>query len=547
MSLHRRCPRELAVVALVLCGLLLAAPARAGAIALTTTRVAAGLSSPLQCTHATGDTSRLYIVEKAGRIRILNLNTLTLNGTAFLDISSIVNSSTLEWGLLGLCFDPNFATNRYFYVHYSELSTGNDIIARYTATNPDSASAATAFRVLRLVQPNANHRGGWLDYGPDGYLYISFGDGGGQSDPNGRGQNINVLQGKILRIDPDGPDNIYGTADDDEFPADADKNYAIPPTNPFYGPTAGLDEIWAYGLRNPWRCSFDRMTGDLWIGDVGQNTREEIDFQPANPVGAGPGDPGYVGGRNYGWRCTEGTFCTGLSGCVCNGPTLTPPVYEYTHAVGLSVTGGFVYRGCAMPAMQGVYFFGEYQNSRLFSLRLVGGVATDVQERTVELDPPGALAINNPASFGEDARGELYICDLLGEIYKIVPASAPADCNGNGLADSCDIAEGTSADANGNGIPDECEVRACCFADGSCEDLKPTSCVASSGTPQALGVFCASGPCAPPCKGDYDMDGCVGLADIAFVITNWGTLGLPDIANVINNWAAECVPGACAP
>lgn len=539
--------RSLSVVLMTACAALISPSAEAGAIAVTTTRVASSLIQPLQCTHAPDDPTRLYIVEKAGRIKILNLTTGVVNPAQFLNIQSIVNSSTLEWGLLGMCFDPDFAANGYFYVHYSELGTGNCIIARYTATTPDSADSTSAFRLLRLVQPNGNHRGGWLDYGPDGYLYIAFGDGGGQNDPANRAQNITLLQGKILRVDPDGPDDIYGTADDDAFPADADKNYALPPTNPFTGPIPGADEIWAYGLRNPWRCSFDRANGDFWIGDVGQNQREEIDWQIANPPGALPGQPAYQGGKNYGWRCTEGTFCTGLTGCTCNGPTLTRPVYEYTHAVGVSVTGGFVYRGCAMPEMQGVYFFGEYQTSRLFSLKLIGGVATEVTDRTVELDPPGALAINNPASYGEDAHGELYIVDFGGEIFKIVPVVAPPDCNVNMIPDACDIADGTSADVNMNGVPDECEPRACCFTDGSCQDLKPASCVSAGGTSQPIDIFCAALPCAAPCPGDYDMNGCVGLSDVAFIINGWFSgLGLKDLANVITNWAVECTAGACA-
>lgn len=538
--------RSLSLLCLSLCPALLTPSADAGAIALTTTRVAASLIQPLQCTHAPGDPTRLYIVEKAGRIKVLNLATGVVNPTLFLNIQSIVNSSTLEWGLIGMCFDPDFATNGYFYVHYSELGTGNDIIARYTATTPDAADSASAFRLLRLVQPNGNHRGGWLDYGPDGYLYIAFGDGGGQMDPSNRAQNINLLQGKILRVDPDGPDDIYGTADDDAFPADPDKNYALPPSNPFAGAIPGADEIWAYGLRNPWRCSFDRATGDFWIGDVGQNTREEIDWQPANAPGTFPGQPGYMGGRNYGWRCTEGTFCTGLTGCICNGPTLTPPVHEYTHAVGLSITGGFVYRGCAMPEMQGVYFFGEFQNTKLFSLKLVGGVATEVTDRTLELDPPGAIAINTPASFGEDARGEIYIVDFGGEIFKIVPAVTPPDCNTNMVPDACDIASGTSSDVNMNGVPDECEPRACCFTDGTCQDLKPVACTDGGGMPRAVGVLCASNPCPQPCPGDLDMSGCVGLADIAVVINGWeNPYTLADIAAIIQNWAIECVPGAC--
>lgn len=381
--------------------------ALAGGTPLTTERVAFGLIQPAFVTHAPGDESRLFIMEKPGRIKILQGGSVL--ATPFLDMTSIVNSTTLEWGLLGMCFDPDYDTNGYFYVNYSD-STGDSVIARFqvSAGNPNVADFASRTTILFLDQPNANHRGGWLDFGQDGYLYATFGDGGGQNDPSNRAQNLTLLQGKILRLDVRG----------DDFPADPNRNYRIPPTNPFVGAPGGVrPEIWAYGLRNPWRCSFDRDTHDLWIGDVGQNQREEIDFQPASSIG----------GENYGWRCTEGTFCTGLSGCTCNGAGLVPPIYEYTHSIGLSVTGGYVYRGCAIPDLQGTYFFAEFQFSRLFSLRYSGGVVSEFMDRTVELDPPGTLSISGIASYGEDAAGELYICDYNGgEVFKIVPNGVPA-------------------------------------------------------------------------------------------------------------------------
>ena len=389
------------VSAIVACG-----PAMGGGTPLTTERVASGLIQPAMVTHAPGDSTRLFILEKPGRIKILQGGVVL--GTPFLDMTSIVNSSTLEWGLLGMCFDPNYDTNGFFYVNYSD-TTGDSVIARFQVSgNPNVANFASRTTVLFLDQPNANHRGGWLAFGVDGYLYASFGDGGGQNDPSNRAQNLTLLQGKILRIDPSG----------DDFPADPNKNYRIPPTNPFSGAVGGVArEIWAYGLRNPWRCSFDRETHDLWIGDVGQFQREEIDFQPASSIG----------GENYGWRCTEGTFCTGLSGCTCNGPTLVPPIHEYNHSVGVSVTGGYVYRGCAIPDLQGTYFFAEYQISKIFSLRYSGGVVTELTDRTVELDPPGALNLITVAGMGEDADGELYFCDYNGgEVYKLVPNGVPA-------------------------------------------------------------------------------------------------------------------------
>src|SRR5262249_34996499 len=235
--------------------------------------------------------------------------------------------------------------------------------------------------------------------------------------------------------------------------------YTIPPTNPFVG-VAGADEIWHYGLRNPWRDSFDRLTGDLLIGDVGQNAHEEVDFQPAG-----------LGGLNFGWRCMEGSSCTGMSGCTCNAPSLTLPVYDYPHTGGsCSITGGYVYRGSDLCGVQGTYFFADYCSAQITSFRLVGGSVTQLTNRTAELAPGGGLSINSITSFGEDANGELYICDQGGEIFKIIPRSPPTvDCNGNGQWDACDTQNGTSLDLNHDRVPDECEPvgTSFCFGDGT--------------------------------------------------------------------------------
>ncbi|MFN0137022.1 MAG: PQQ-dependent sugar dehydrogenase [Phycisphaerae bacterium] len=371
---------------------------------LTTSLVTSGLVQTVFVTAAPEDYGRVFIVEKPGRIRILRGGQLL--ATPFLDMTALVIQGSLEAGLLGLAFDPNYAINRHFYVSYNDPAR-QSIIARFTARadNPDLADPASRMTVLFLSQPGFEHRGGWLGFGPDGNLYASFGDGGGQSDPLNRAQNIELLQGKILRLD----------VSHDEFPADTNRNYAIPQDNPFVD-AAGADEIWAYGMRNPWRCSFDRLTGDLWIGDVGQNTREEISLIPA----------GSAGGLNFGWRCTEGTFCTGLSGCACNGPTLTPPVYEYTRASGNTVIGGYVYRGCAIPDLVGTYLFGDWINARFWSFRYVNGQVTAFTDRGSQLNPPGAATIRLLSSYGEDAAGELYLCDHVdGEIYKIIPSGVP--------------------------------------------------------------------------------------------------------------------------
>lgn len=424
-----------------------AATAVAGSTPMTTTRIALGLSRPLYVTAATGDYNRLFIVEQrsgsTGRIRLFDLTTNTLQATPYLSISPVTTGN--EQGLLGLALHPDFQNNGYFWVNYTDAA-GTTQIRRYRANAPyatsTTADAASGTSVLSYAQPQENHNGGWLAFGPDGYLYIATGDGGNANDTGtghstgGNAQDITAnLLGKMLRIDVDGADNIPGNSDDDGFPADATRLYSIPADNPFVGIT-GDDEIWAYGLRNPWRNSFDRATGDLWIGDVGQDAVEEIDFQSASSAG----------GENYGWRCMEGNTCTGLTGCTCEvgcaGGPLTCPISTYTHTAdgfSCSITGGYVYRGCAMPDMHGIYFFADYCSNRIKSFRYDGTNITEFTDRTTELDPAGTIAIGSISSFGEDARGEIYICDLTGgEVFRIGPATVTPDCNANGIPDQCE-------------------------------------------------------------------------------------------------------------
>jgi glucose/arabinose dehydrogenase len=374
-----------------------------------------GLVRPLFVTFAPGDTHRVFVVQKTGQVRVVLDGTLL--AAPFLDIGALVRATGYEQGLLGLAFHPNYSGDSElpgfgeFFVNYT--AAGNDtVIARYcVSTNPNVAEPAGAV-VLTYAQPQSTHNGGWMAFGADGYLYISSGDGGGAFDRDpghtpetGNAQDTTKLLGKILRIDVNG----------DDFPADDDRNYAIPPTNPFVA-GAGADEIWAYGLRNPWRCAFDPLTNDLYIGDVGQAELEEINFLLA----------GSAGGENYGWRCMEGSECTGLEGCICFDDALTDPIHAYAHPTFgqcRSVTGGEVYRGSLMPGLAGTYFFADFCTGQIWSLRYDGASVSDFQERTCELRPDGTRTIADIASFGRDALGELYICDLYdGEVFKIVPS-----------------------------------------------------------------------------------------------------------------------------
>lgn len=403
---------------------------------LTTERIASGLSNPLYVTHAPGDSNRIYIVEQrsgsTGRIRIFDLNTNTLATSAFLSISSL--STGNEQGLLGLAFHPDYLTNGYFWVNYTNAA-GTTIIARYQAVGDPAtanfANVASAQTVLTLAQPFSNHNGGWIGFGPDGYLYISTGDGGSGGDPGNRAQDTtSQLLGKMLRIDVDGADDVPGNADDDGFPADPNRLYSIPSDNPFVA-DGNDDEIWAFGLRNAWRSSFDRATGDLWIADVGQNNWEEINIQPA----------GSSGGTNYGWRCYEGNNAFNTAGCA-SASTMTFPIHVFNHSTdgfSCSVTGGYVYRG-PICDLRGTYFFADYCSNRIKSFRYDGASVTEFTDRTSELDPPGSLAINSITSFGEDNAGNLYIVDQSGEVFRMIRSGPIAgDYNADGLVDVLDF------------------------------------------------------------------------------------------------------------
>lgn len=414
-------------------------------------RVASGLVRPCFVTHAPGDFTRVFIVEQSptsttGRVRILDLTTGTLLATPFLTVSPI--STGGERGLLGLAFAPDYSTSGLFYVNYTDPA-GETVVAQYQVSGDPNVASPTAVKTVYWEdQPFSNHNGGWIGFGPDGYLYIANGDGGSAGDPGNRSQNKNLRLGKMLRVDPTG----------DDFPDDPNLNYAIPPANPFVG-VDGDDAIWAYGLRNPWRNAFDRVTGDLYIADVGQNVWEEVNYQGVSSMG----------GENYGWRCYEANAAFSTGGC--DPPsTMVFPIHAYSHSGGnCSVTGGYVYRGCAIPSLDGHYFYADFCTNQIWSFTYdpVGGL-TQLTNRTAQLAPGGGLSITSVSSFGEDAYGEMYICDLNGgEVFKIVPTGAPTpDCNANGRRDACDILAGVSEDWNEDGVPDECQCLADCEEDG---------------------------------------------------------------------------------
>jgi glucose/arabinose dehydrogenase len=348
--------------------------------------VSAGFTFPVYLTAPPTDSTRLFVVEKTGRIRIVRNDTLL--ATPFLDLASLVSGRS-EQGLLSMAFHPQYAANRSFYVDYTDTQ-GNSRIVRYqrSAANPDLADPTSATLILTVAQPYANHNGGLIAFGPDGKLYVGLGDGGSGGDPENRAQNLDSLLGKLLRID-----------------VDAGSPYAIPADNPFVGTANARGEIWAYGLRNPWRFSFDRTTGDLYIGDVGQGAREEVDVHPA----------GSAAGLNYGWNVMEGTICYNAATCSTAGLTL--PVLDYPHTGGAcSITGGYVYRGARLPILAGRYLYADYCAGWVRSLTFAGGQATDLMDWSADLAPGGSVT-----SFGEDAAGELYILTQGGAIYRIVP------------------------------------------------------------------------------------------------------------------------------
>ena len=339
--------------------------------------VARGFDSPLYLTTPLGD-PRLFIVEQTGKIRIIQ------NGqvlpTPFLDVGGLITSGG-ERGLLSVAFHPSYASNGFFYVDYTDRNGDTRVVRYHVSANANQADPASAQLVLTVTQPFANHNGGLLLFGPDGKLYVGLGDGGSGGDPQGNGQNFAALLGKILRLDVNGA-----------------QPYAIPADNPFVGQAGRRGEIWITGVRNPWRFSFDAASGLLYVADVGQNAWEEVDVVQASR-----------GGLNFGWNLMEGMHCYNASSCSQQGLTL--PVLEYGHGDGCSITGGYVYRGSAIPALRGHYFYSDYCNGWLRSFRWDGAQATDQRQWQVG-------DIGNVTSFGEDSAHELYITTAAGRILR---------------------------------------------------------------------------------------------------------------------------------
>ncbi|MGQ9588822.1 MAG: PQQ-dependent sugar dehydrogenase [Planctomycetota bacterium] len=401
---------------------------------ITLELIASGLDRPVDVQAPPGDRGRLFIVEQRGRIRIFDLTAGALRPEPFLDIGSKV-SCCGELGLLGLAFHPDFASNGLFYVNTTRPAgavctaspppgcpsnrAAETVVARFQASPPEAGAADpdSELVLLAFCQPFSNHNAGQLRFGPlDGYLYVATGDGGDAGDPCNSGQRGDSLLGKILRID----------VDSDAFPDDPLRNYAIPADNPFASPSDGVrDEIWALGLRNPWRFAFDAGApdgsgrGDIYIGDVGQGSWEEIDYRPAAEAG----------GENYEWRVREGAhpFSAGTP----FGPgARTGPVYEYPHGSGVfrgcSVTGGVVYRGCRMPDLSGAYFFADFCNGWVATFRISAGEVSDLRDRTADLRAGIApAALGSVSAFGTDGLGEVYILDLGGRLFRVVPKPPP--------------------------------------------------------------------------------------------------------------------------
>ena len=465
-------------ISILIASATLLASAASAQINVKAVKVAGGFQNPVLGVSPPGDFQRLFVVEEnASRIRILDIQTGTVKSPPFLDLPPGKVVTGGERGFLGLAFHPNYQVNGKFYVNYTD--SGSDTVVecyQVSAANPDIADPNPLGIIIGpIFQPQTNHNGGMIAFGADGMLYIGTGDGGNANDTGtghaagGNAQSPGTLLGKMLRLDVDIP-----------FPH-------IPASNPFVGTPGTLNAIWHFGLRNPWRFSFDSLTGAMYIGDVGQNSREEVDYQA----------PG-VGGLNYGWRCMEGFNCTGLSGCTCNSLPLTLPIEDYSLAgPPCSVIGGYVYRGCAIPTLDGHYFYADYCSRNIFTFTYDGATKSETINRTTALQPAGST-VTRIAGFGQDGYGELYFFDHNdGEVFKIVSSDPFPDCNGNWIDDNCEIAIGGVPDLNGNGIPDDCECAAISYCTAKAGLMCGTPAISSFGQSSAAlpaDFFILAGP-----------------------------------------------------
>ncbi len=389
-------PSALVVVALLGCSALAGCSTGTVDSAITVELVAEGFDKPTWAVQFPNNLARFLVLEQTSGL-IRDVQNGELQDEPYLDLSDIVSNRGGEQGLLGLAFHPDYVTNGFFYLSYTDDETDATVVARYTANPLTGAPDPDSWKsILTIEQPTPLHNGGMLAFDRDGYLYIGSGDGGGSDDPDGTGQRLDTLLGKILRID-----------------VDAGDPYAIPETNPFVNDPNARHEIWVYGVRNPWRFSFDRLTDDLYFGDVGQQKWEEVSYQPADSLG----------GENYGWSIAEGFHCRAEDPEDTCGtmPGFTPPIHDYDHGLSRAVTGGYVYRGAAVDEeFQGAYFFGDFITGQLWTLRYDGETVSEITERTAEIAPENG-SIDMISSFYEDAAGELYILDFDGQLFKIVP------------------------------------------------------------------------------------------------------------------------------
>jgi glucose/arabinose dehydrogenase len=472
---------------------------------------ATGLQQPLAITHAPGHDDIIYVLQRTGRVATVDVATGAIRSIAWIDITPRVRTFG-DGGLLGIAFAPDFASSGHVYLYYSRQPDSQGTLVRFTV-DPATRVVDLASETLILTYPRTpnGHNGGWIGFSPlDGYLYLGSGDGGtaANPDPINAAQTITgrQFQGKMLRLDP--------TFDD--FPLDPSRNYRIPPSNPFVG-TSNDHEIWAYGLRNPWRCSFDRDTGDLWIADVGQESFEEINVERA-------GDPG---GRNYGWKCMEALACTPYQACVtCPIPGATDPYFAYDHGVGHSITGGVVYRGSAIPGLIGTYVCADWADARMYTIR--SDRPDDFQDVTSMVEPGGAALLTTIAAIGEDAAGEVYLADWQrGRVLKLVPRPLGACCVPGGGCEVLSITECLAVGGTYAGDGSSCQgpeascVGACCLPDGTCVTLAEAACAGASGTFGGPGAAC-DGTCGTnPCTGDFNQDGGVDGSDIFAFFEAW--------------------------